>query len=186
MILSPNKSWRKIFFLSCPSHCDRELIVIIVYYLQIWKKKHIFINSRVISSPIGHMYIETPYINSPIDPMYIETPYIMNDLLFLRWRIGLKLSSNTQVYTVSIFNIPLCEIGLKKFIGWRVHMMTSYLLLIIFWPIESKNCNTHGRRVCYRKSGEELCWKNKPHQVTFREIILVSLWTLQPTIVHSE
>ena len=39
MILSPNKSWRKIFSLFCPRHCDQGLIVVIVYYFQIWHKK---------------------------------------------------------------------------------------------------------------------------------------------------
>ena len=39
MILSPNKSRRKIFFLSCPRHCERGLIILIVYYFQIWNKK---------------------------------------------------------------------------------------------------------------------------------------------------
>ena len=61
MILSPNKKWRKIFFLSGPSHCDRGLIVVIVYYFQtLNKKEHNIIISRVISSQMGPMYIETP------------------------------------------------------------------------------------------------------------------------------
>ena len=29
----------KYFFLSCPRHCDQELIVVIVYYFPIWNKK---------------------------------------------------------------------------------------------------------------------------------------------------
>ena len=29
---SPNKLWRKIFFLSCSRHCDWGLIVVMVYY----------------------------------------------------------------------------------------------------------------------------------------------------------
>ena len=32
MILTPNKKYRKIFFLACPRHCDWGLIVVIVYY----------------------------------------------------------------------------------------------------------------------------------------------------------
>ena len=41
-------------------HCDRGLIVVIVYYFQIWNKKdHNIIISRVISSHMGPMYIET-------------------------------------------------------------------------------------------------------------------------------
>ena len=53
----------KYFFFSCPRHCDQGLIVVIVYYFQIWnKKKHNIIISWVISSHIGPMYIKTPYI----------------------------------------------------------------------------------------------------------------------------
>ena len=32
MILSPNKLWRKIFFLSCPRYSDWWLIIVIIYY----------------------------------------------------------------------------------------------------------------------------------------------------------
>ena len=54
----------KYFFLSYLSHCDQELIVVIVYYFQIWnKKEHNIISSKVISSHMGPMYSETPYIN---------------------------------------------------------------------------------------------------------------------------
>ena len=51
----------KYFFLSCPRHCDQGLIVVIVYYFQIWnkKKEHIII-SWVIRSDIVPKYIETP------------------------------------------------------------------------------------------------------------------------------
>ena len=50
-------------FLSCPRHCDRGLIVDIVYYFQIWnKKEYKIIISRVINSHMGSMCIETPYI----------------------------------------------------------------------------------------------------------------------------
>ena len=55
---------QNIFFLSCPRHCDQGLIVVIVYYFQIWnRKENIIIISRVISSHMGPMYIETPYIS---------------------------------------------------------------------------------------------------------------------------
>ena len=50
----------KHFFVSCPRHCDRVLIVVIVYYFQIWnKKKHNIIISRLISSHMGPMFFET-------------------------------------------------------------------------------------------------------------------------------
>ena len=53
-----------MFFLSCPRHCDQRLIVVIVYYFQIWnKEEHSIISSRVMSSYMGPMYIETYYIN---------------------------------------------------------------------------------------------------------------------------
>ena len=42
----------KYFSLSCPRHCDRELIVVQVYYFQIWNKKEHIIISRV----INHIY----------------------------------------------------------------------------------------------------------------------------------
>ena len=62
MILSPNKHWSKIFFLSCPKHCDRGLIVVMAYPFRFWnKKEHKIIVSRVISSQIGPMYIKTRY-----------------------------------------------------------------------------------------------------------------------------
>ena len=78
----------KYFFLSCPRYCDWRLIVVIVYYFQIWnKKKHNIISSRVISSHIGPMYIETPCIytftewaemvgHSHGSNVYLDTLYI--------------------------------------------------------------------------------------------------------------
>ena len=57
MIVSPNKSWRKIVFLSCPRHSDRGLVVVIIYYFQIWnKKEQKIIMSRVISSHMVGLY----------------------------------------------------------------------------------------------------------------------------------
>ena len=50
-------------FLSCPNHCDKGLILIIVYFFWIWnKKEHNVIFSWVISSHIGPKYVESPYI----------------------------------------------------------------------------------------------------------------------------
>ena len=50
----------KYFFLSWPRCGDQGLIVVIVYYFQIWnKKEHNIIISRVISSHMVPMYIET-------------------------------------------------------------------------------------------------------------------------------
>ena len=53
----------KYIFLSCPRHCNRGLIVIIVYYFQIRKKNKNIIISRFIRSHMGPTYIETAYIN---------------------------------------------------------------------------------------------------------------------------
>ena len=62
MIMSPNKKWCNLFFLFGHRYCDRELIVVIEYYFQIWIKKTLNVtSSRVMSSHIGPMYIETPY-----------------------------------------------------------------------------------------------------------------------------
>ena len=50
------------FFLSCPKHCDRGLIVVIVYYFQIWnKKEHNIISGRIITSCVGPIYNTTLY-----------------------------------------------------------------------------------------------------------------------------
>ena len=46
-------------------HCDQGLIVVIVYYFQIWnKKEHNIISRKVITSHMGPMYIETFYTNN--------------------------------------------------------------------------------------------------------------------------
>ena len=59
----------KYFFL-LDKHCDRGLIVVIVYYFQIWnKKEHNIIISRAISGHMGGV------------PIYIETPYIFLHIL---------------------------------------------------------------------------------------------------------
>ena len=68
-------------FLSCPRYCDRGLIVVRVYYFQIWnKKEHTIIINRVISSHMGPMYIDkkeltiiiSRAISSYTSPMYID------------------------------------------------------------------------------------------------------------------
>ena len=63
----------KYIFLSCPRHCDQGLIVVIVYYFQIWnKKEHNIIISRVIESHMSPMYIETPYTSERFP--FVEAP----------------------------------------------------------------------------------------------------------------
>ena len=49
------------FFFSCPRHCDWELIIIIVYYFQIWNKKEHIIICWVIKSHGSHVYWDTLY-----------------------------------------------------------------------------------------------------------------------------
>ena len=61
-ILYSNKEWRKIFSLFSPKHCVRELVVIIEFYFQIWKKKELYNIITVISSHMSPMHIDTPYI----------------------------------------------------------------------------------------------------------------------------
>ena len=52
-------------FLSCRRLCDQGLIVVILYYFQIWnKKENDIIICRVISSHMGPIYIETPNIDA--------------------------------------------------------------------------------------------------------------------------
>ena len=59
--VSKKSSDAKYFFFSCPKYNDQELIVIIVYYFQIWnKKEHNIIINRVISNHISP--IETCFI----------------------------------------------------------------------------------------------------------------------------
>ena len=67
----------------------------------------------------------------------------------------------------------------EKIIGWKVHKMTSYLLLMTFWPMVFKHCITDGRST-WTSSGTIL--KNKHHLVTLHESILVSLCTFQLTL----
>ena len=52
------------YFLSCPRHCDRVLIVVRAYYFQIWNKQK---NTTLL----------VVVICSHIDPIYIETLCIM-------------------------------------------------------------------------------------------------------------
>ena len=56
----------KYLFLFCPRHWDQGLIVVIVYYFQIWNiKEHNIIIGRVINSHKGLVYIETHYMCKP-------------------------------------------------------------------------------------------------------------------------
>ena len=78
MILSPNKKWCKIFFLSCPMHCDLGLIDVIVYYFQIWSKKNTtLLLVELFSSHIGPMYIKTPCAWRKLEHTKVETLWVL-------------------------------------------------------------------------------------------------------------
>ena len=72
-------SWdAKYFFLYCSSNCDQGLIVVKVYYFQIWSKKEPIISSgRVISSHMGPSSIQ----------IAIHRPLLKNYMKFLRYSI---------------------------------------------------------------------------------------------------
>ena len=88
IILSPNKEWGKIFFFSCPRHCDRGLIVDIEFCFQIWNKKEDnIISSRVISSHIGLMYSGTPW-SCKIE---VSHQICLSSILLMVFPLGLQL-----------------------------------------------------------------------------------------------
>ena len=60
IFVSKQNTDAKYLSLSCPTHCDQGLIIIIVYYFSIRnKKEHTIISGRVVSSYISPMNIET-------------------------------------------------------------------------------------------------------------------------------
>ena len=56
-------SGAKYFFLSCPRICDRGLIVVIVYYLQIWNKKK---NTTLLSVELLAVILGLSILRHPI------------------------------------------------------------------------------------------------------------------------
>ena len=66
-------------------------------------------------------------------------------------------------------------VSAEKFNWWH-HIYCWWL----FWPMGSKHCNCDGR-ILWTARGMLL--KNKPHLFTFNEMILVSLWTFQLTLI---
>ena len=82
----------KYFFFSCPKNCDQGLIVVIVYYFQIWL-------SRVISSHMGPMYIETPYIYMCMCLyVYICACFYIYVYVFIYFCAGMSLSLSLSLY----------------------------------------------------------------------------------------
>ena len=67
--------------------------------------------------------------------------------------------------TSLLYYLPMARGEEYLWVGWKVHLMTSYLLLMSsFLTMGSKHCNTNGRSV-WTSRGTML--KNKPHLVTF-------------------
>ena len=118
MIFSRNKLWSKIFFHSCPRHCNREIIVVIIYSFQIWnKKEHIIVNKAISSymvlcilrHPIythtdthTHIYI---YIYNIIIPqhvvLYIIRVIINNEILeILRYYLKQSVKITHRIHRV--------------------------------------------------------------------------------------
>ena len=85
-ILPPNEQWRKIFLLSFARHCDWGLIVVMIYYFQIWnKQEHIIIISKVISSHMGLMYSETPHIRKDINSNILRNLVLLELMRVTYW-----------------------------------------------------------------------------------------------------
>ena len=110
--------------------------------------------------------------------------------LFLWLRVFRLLSSSLLLFPVEItikmktiirkplmIKIQACT---KRFIGWSVHMMIPYLLLMIFLTNEIQALQHQW--ICVDLRGDPMLKKNKPHLVTFYKSILVSLWTSQPAL----
>ena len=79
----------KYFFPSCPKHCDWGLIVVIVYYFQIWNKKE---HNIIITSFMGPMYIKIPYT-------YINVA-----------------KNSTRKVTVFIMTFPKCNFYFQRYL----------------------------------------------------------------------
>ena len=77
----------KYFVLFGPRHCQQGLIVVIVYYFQIWnKKEHNSIYSRVISSYMGPMNIETPYESYKMNIAYYSIQALIKKAMkYAKW-----------------------------------------------------------------------------------------------------
>ena len=101
------RSDTKYFPLSCLRDCDQELIVVIVYYFQIWnKKEHTIIINSVISCHMGPIYIEILYIT-----MNTETPYIY---IFIYW-VSRNNRAVTWVPCVLTYPVVICLRTFKWF-----------------------------------------------------------------------
>ena len=100
-----------MFFFSCLSPCDQGLIIVIVYYFQIWnKKEHNTIISWVIVSYMVPMYIETPYVIKTISffvlllyEMYWKTIEI--EAVFTK----MEVNNEWNVFFKMVFSAKLLE-----------------------------------------------------------------------------
>ena len=66
-------------------------------------------------------------------------------------------------------------------VSWKVHVMTSYLLLMTFLTNKIQVLQHQWKKYVDCKG---VYVQNKSHLVTFHENILVSLWTFQPTLIY--
>ncbi len=87
----------QIFFLCCPRHFDRGLIVVIGYYFQIWNEKvHKIIICRVTSGRMGPIFIETQYI--------IRLNFLRNDIVYkLIFRYLFIFTFINRLLTIHLF-----------------------------------------------------------------------------------
>ena len=106
----------KYFFLFCPMFCDRELVIIIVYYFQIWNKKelNIIISSYKQPSSCRAINVDIPDSLSP----FLCIVYCFRQVFRTSSRIGTEL-----VYVGSSWSSCLCSSmwrGLLEYIFYEL------------------------------------------------------------------
>ena len=97
MILSPNKKWRKIYFLSWLRHCDWLSIVVLIYNFQIWNKKEyiIIIIIIIIIIPSLEIFTSTLADGSSLESEWqqVSSSFLKSPRLFLVfWPFSTMLS----------------------------------------------------------------------------------------------
>ena len=96
-----------------------------------------------------------------------------------RWQmIQLSIKSSSEHNAFFIFT-RLRTLRAEKFVGWKVHMMISFLPLTIFWPMISKYSNTDEKCIWIATSP---MLENKPHLLTFHKSTLVNFWNVQSNL----
>ena len=92
----------KSFFFSCPRHCDQWLIVVIVYYFQIWNKK----NTRLL---LVELFAVTWF------PCILRHPYTNRSP-----NLSINRSINRSIYLILLIWLHLypCSLLAKKHSQW--------------------------------------------------------------------